>query len=104
MLTLSIELLVEEVKNPTSTLMSAGKSSEKRVVEVMKQANRTLKDLEQFASKFDFTKDKSRDRTKLKRVWDRTKWALQVKDVEDLRKRVIYHNGSINLLLTSAGR
>lgn len=82
--------------------MNAGESSEARAIKVMEQANETLLDLQKFAEKFDFTK--SNDKGKLRRSWQRTKFAFQVKDVDDIRKRIIRHHISINLLLTSSGR
>ena len=50
-LALSVDLLIEELKNDDSTLMQAGDSRRKMVVEVLKESNSTLKDLELFSQK-----------------------------------------------------
>lgn len=99
----SINLLIEEVKSPTSTLIRAGESRVKMVNEMMKQANATLKDLERFAKKYDFG-DREGGRAKLKRTWDKLKFAREKSSIDELRSKVQYHNGAMNLLLTSAGK
>jgi hypothetical protein len=99
----SIDLLIEEVKSPTSTLIRAGESRVNMVNEVMKQANATLKDLEKFAKKYDFG-DKEGGRAKLKRTWDKLKFAREKSTIDELRTKVQYHNGAMNLLLTAAGK
>ena len=50
-LALSLDLLVDEIKNDQSPLVLAGESRQRMVNEVLKQSNATLKDLEIFAQK-----------------------------------------------------
>jgi hypothetical protein len=100
-LALSIDLLIQEIKDKDSTLVRAGESRMRMVGEVMKAANATLKDLELFAKKYDFNSSTAR---KGKRIWDRVKFATEVKSIDALRARVTVHNTRMNLLLTSAGK
>jgi hypothetical protein len=81
----------------------AGESRVKLVENVMKQANGTLKDLERFAQKFDFG-DKDDVKGKMRRAWDRFKFAREKSSIDELRAKVQYYNGALNLLLTSAGK
>jgi hypothetical protein len=100
-LALSMDLLIQEVKDKDSTLVRAGESRMRMVGDVMKAANATLTDLELFAKKYDFNSSNAR---KGKRIWDRVKFATEVKSVDALRTRVSMHNTRMNLLLTSAGK
>src|SRR5436190_2590798 len=40
----------------------------------------------------------------MKRAWDKLMWATEESSVDALRAKVAYHNGVMNLLLTSAGK
>jgi hypothetical protein len=100
-LALALDLLIQEVKDKDSTLVRAGESRLRMVGEVMKAANATLKDLELFAKKYDFNSSTAR---KGNRIWDRVKFATEVKSIDALRARVTMHNTRMNLLLTSAGK
>ncbi|KAF4624065.1 hypothetical protein G7Y89_g14107 [Cudoniella acicularis] len=101
MLALSLDLMIEEIKNPGSPLVLAGEKRSQMVNEIIKQTNSTLKDLELFAKRYDFNKRNGQSRAR--RAWDRAKWALEAKSVDGLRAQITRHNGSMNLLLTSAG-
>jgi hypothetical protein len=100
-LALSIDLLIQEVKDGDSTLMRAGEIRMRMVGELMKAANATLKDLELFAKRYDFNSSSAR---KGKRIWDRVKFATEVRSIDALRARITMHNTRMNLLLTSAGK
>jgi hypothetical protein len=54
-LALSIDLIIQEVKDKNSTLVRAGETRMRMVREVMKETNATLKDLQIFSAKFDFS-------------------------------------------------
>jgi hypothetical protein len=101
-LALSIDLLTQEVKEENSTLVRAGETRMRMVEEVLTQANATLKELEVFAKKHDFTALGSKE--KGKRIWDRVKFSLEVKSVDAMRTKITRHNTTMNLLLTSAGK
>jgi hypothetical protein len=100
-LALSIDLLIQQVKDKDSTLVQAGQSRMRMVGEVMKAANATLKDLELFANRYNFNSSSAR---KGKKIWDRVKFATEVKSIAALRTRIETHNARMNLLLTSAGK
>jgi hypothetical protein len=100
-LALSLDLLIQEVKDKDSTLVRAGESRLRMVGEVMKAANATLKTSSFFAKKYDFNSSTAR---KGKRIWDRVKFATEVKSIDALRARVTMHDTRMNLLLTSAGK
>ncbi|KAE9369869.1 hypothetical protein N431DRAFT_345022 [Stipitochalara longipes BDJ] len=102
LLSQSIDLLIEEVKNPNSILVRAGEVRVDMVNRVMMQANATLKDLEKFANKYEFG-EKAGERRKVKRVWDKFKFARELSSLNELRKKVQDHNGTLMLVLTSAG-
>ena len=62
-----------------------------------------MKSLEKFAKEYDFG-PRAGEKAKYKRIWDRVKFAKEKSSVDALRMKVQYHNGTINLLLTSAGK
>jgi hypothetical protein len=97
----SIQLLMDEVKNPESTLVSAGPVRVEMVNTLMSRALVTLRELQTIKSKHISIDIPSR--SKIKRMWDKTRWALDVPSMEALRAKIQVHNGYISLLLTSAG-
>jgi hypothetical protein len=99
----SIDLLIRETEDPDSILVRAGESRVKLVNNVVMQTSLTLKDLEAFAKKYDFGA-KTGERPKFKRVWDKVKFAREKSSIDALRTKVQYHNGIMNLLLTSVGK
>jgi phosphomevalonate kinase len=103
LLSQSINLLIDEIKNPDSILVRAGEGRVDMVNRIMMQANATLKDLEKFADKYDFSA-KAGERAKVKRVWDKVRFARELSSLDELRKKVQDHNGKMILLLTSAGK
>ncbi|KAL0634113.1 hypothetical protein Q9L58_006992 [Maublancomyces gigas] len=95
----SIQLLQLEAKNPTSTLMSSGEDRIRMVGEIMIRVEETLRELEKYAKKYEglgITK-----RAKRKLLWDKLKWSSEAASLDSLRNKLVYHNGIINLLLTS---
>jgi hypothetical protein len=101
-LLLSIDMLIQEVKDENSTLVRAGENKMRMANLLMKQSNATLKDLEAFAKKYDFNQVIRKDRGR--RIWDRVKFSTDFKSVASLRAKITQHNVAINLLLTSAGK
>jgi len=99
----SIDLLIQELENPDSILIRAGETRVTMVNQVMMQAKGTLHELESFAKKHDFNVGAG-EKPRYKRVWDKVKFAREKSSVDALRLKVQYHNGNMNLLLTSVAR
>jgi hypothetical protein len=97
----SIQLLIDEVKNLESTLVCAGPIRVEMVNTLMSRALETLRELQTIKSKH--ININTPNRSKIKRILDKTKWALDVPSIEALRGKIQVHNGYISLLLTSAG-
>lgn len=76
----------EEFKNKDSVLARAGQDRHKLIGEILARINTTLK-----ALNVCFEKHRnlgSTARKGIKRSWDKIKWALDVKDVDELRSKV----------------
>ena len=43
-------------------------------------------------------------RSKGRRIWDKLKWAVELRSLDDLRAKIAGHNGTLDLLLTFAGK
>ena len=99
----SIDWLVAEIQNSDSTLARSGKERVQLVNDVVKQTKLTLDDLDHLAKKHDF-RAKPMDRAKMKKIWDKIKYAREKSSVDGLKARIHHHNGLINLLLTAAGK
>ena len=97
----SVDFLIDEVENPQSVLVCAGESRCKAVNELMKRVAATLKEMEELAKKHRLV-NQSAGRSKLKRGWDKLKWASDATMVDSLRAKLSYHNGMLGLLLTLA--
>ncbi|MCJ1405014.1 hypothetical protein MMC11_008240 [Xylographa trunciseda] len=97
----SIDFLVDEIKDPESILVSAGESRRQTVNDMMRAIKLTLDDMEKLAAKHRLI-NKSAQRSKLKRGWDKVKWASDLPSVNSLRSRILYQNGILSLLLTLA--
>ncbi|MCJ1384048.1 hypothetical protein MMC17_007164 [Xylographa soralifera] len=96
-----IDFLVDEIKDPGSILVSAGEHRCQTVNDMMKAIRLTLDDMEKLAAKHQLI-NKSAQRSKLKRGWDKVKWASDLPSVNSLRSRISYQNGVLSLLLTLA--
>lgn len=97
----SISILVEDLNNPNSTLIMAGDSRVKLVTEMMAGAKETLTKLQDFAKKHGVIR--TDDRPKVKKGFDRLRYAKDASALNSLRSKLVYHNGVLNLLLTSVG-
>lgn len=97
----SIQLLIDEVKTPESTLVCAGPIRIEMVNSLMNRALKNLRELQTIKSKH--INIDTPHRSKIKRMWDKTKWALDVPSIEALRAKIQVDNGYISLLLTSVG-
>lgn len=103
-LTISINLLVTEVQDRDTVLARSGKDRVDTVNSVLKDTKKTLLDLEKFSKSFNPAYRKYGPLGKVKSAWDKTKFATELPKVDALRARLQYQNGTINLLLISAGK
>lgn len=97
----SISLLVEDLNNPNSTARMAGEDRVKLVNEMMAGAKETLTKLQDFAKKHGVIR--TSDRSQIKKAFDRLRYAKDASTLNSLRSKLVYHNGVMNLLLTSVG-
>ncbi|KAI9734525.1 MAG: hypothetical protein M1834_002125 [Cirrosporium novae-zelandiae] len=98
----AISFLGEEICNPNSTLRQAGQTRVGTVNTMMKQITEILEDLQNVVRKHDLGLAGG-EKAKIQRVWDKVKFANGELALDDLRAKVQYHNGLLNLLLTVAG-
>lgn len=129
-LTTCLKLLQDEVENADSLLVRSGEDRLRMIQEMIKRVEATLLELEKFSAKYAKLLDPSRSKTR--KVWDKFKWSTEMGDIDGLRNKVrnsllkckflirqpplcasninfsglklVYHNGVIHLLLTSAGK
>ncbi|KAF8542005.1 hypothetical protein BDD12DRAFT_730158 [Trichophaea hybrida] len=101
MLSQSIKFLQEEVSNQNSTLVRAGEDRVALVNQVMSRVEETLKELQKCANKYEKLGDVKQPKSK--QIWRRIRWSVDAADLDALRNKLVYHNGIMNLLLTSAG-
>jgi hypothetical protein len=99
----SIDLLVSDSQDPDSILIKAGQDRVNQTNEVMRQTNQTLQGLDQLLRKYNVRRSAEGFRAKTHLAWDKVKYALDKDSTDELRMRLQYHNGSINVLLTSIG-
>ncbi|KAF8543319.1 hypothetical protein BDD12DRAFT_820835 [Trichophaea hybrida] len=97
----TVKILHEEVANPDSVLVKSGEDRIRMVNEMIDRVRDTLNAMEKFAAKYGKMMDN--DRAKWKHRWDKFKWSLEASELDGLRNKLIYHNGVLSLLLTSAG-
>jgi len=101
-LSLSIQLLIEELNDENSTLGQAGETKTRMAKLIMERTKATLKDLKAFAKKYDFNQVTRKGRGR--RIWDKVKFSTDLKSVALLRAKITQHEVAINLILTSAGK
>jgi hypothetical protein len=102
-LSMSINLLVAELQDKNSVLARSGKERVETVRSVLKATKNTLLDLESFSKGFQDSR-KSGALKKIRLVWNKAKFATDMPKIDALRARLQYQNGTINLLLVSAGK
>ncbi|KAL6718697.1 hypothetical protein ACLMJK_002931 [Lecanora helva] len=95
----SLAILREEAQNPDSTLMQAGESRVHLANQVVEGISDTLKKLEKHVTKYQIRDSKS----KAQRILAKCKWSIESSNISALRNKLTYHNGVLNLLLTSVG-
>jgi hypothetical protein len=127
----AIQILQEEVDNEESILRRSGEDRIRMVNEMMGRVADTLKELDKVSKKYDKLleyKDKQKSKGKLSHLkeWrDKFRFSVDAPDLDALRNKVqpqrsfhistlwltsgrtlklVYHNGVLNLLLTSVGK
>ncbi|TAQ88444.1 hypothetical protein B7494_g3230 [Chlorociboria aeruginascens] len=102
-LSMSIDLLVAEVQDGNSTLARSGKDRVEIVNSVLRDTNKTLLELEKLCTTFNLGNRKPSVLGKIVSTWEKARFAKDLPKVDALRARLQYENGTINLLLVSAG-
>ena len=80
----SLNILQEEVKDPTSTLVQAGEDRVRMVNEMVSRVGETLKLLEKFAKNYEILGSGSKKR----QIWARFKWSVDFSKIDALRSKV----------------
>ncbi|KAN0116843.1 hypothetical protein V8E51_002820 [Hyaloscypha variabilis] len=102
-LNMSINLLIAEIKDENSTLARSGEERVNTVNGVLAETKKTLLELEKFSQAFGLCQRKAGAFEKVKSVMNKTKFAIDLPKIDALRARLQYQNGTLNLLLMSAG-
>lgn len=103
-MSMSLNLLLAEVKDDESVLAQSGKERVDTVNSVLASTTGVLNDIDRLSKQFTFMQTKAGVLGKPKAVWDRVKFARDLRRVDALRAKLQYQNGIINLLLISAGK
>ena len=80
----SLNILQEEVKDPTSALVQAGEDRVRMVNEIVSRIGETLKLLEKVAKKYEILGSGSKRR----QIWARFKWSVDFSKIDVLRNKV----------------
>ena len=80
----SLNILQEEVKDPTSTLVQAGEDRVRMVNEMVARVGETLKLLEKVAKKYEILGSGSKRR----QIWAKFKWSVDFSKIDTLRNKV----------------
>jgi hypothetical protein len=97
----SLSLLSDELQDDESILRQAGEDRMALTKNIVCDAEVTLHALDKILCKHDLRGDSKKRRGKLRFAWDRFRFALDFASINKLRGKLQYHNGLINLLLTS---
>ncbi|KAF8247938.1 hypothetical protein K440DRAFT_284300 [Wilcoxina mikolae CBS 423.85] len=98
----AIQLLKEEIEDEESILRRSGDDRVRMVNEMMGRVAETLRELERVSKKYDKLMG-TKSRPAWKQVRDKFRFSVDAPDLDALRNKLLYHNGVINLLLTSVG-
>lgn len=80
----SVNILQEEVKDPTSTLVQAGEDRVRMVNEMISRIGETLKSLDKVAKKYEILGSGSKRR----QIWTKFKWSVDFSKIDGLRNKV----------------
>ena len=82
----SLNILQEEVKDPTSTLVQAGEDRVRMVNEMVSRVGETLKLLEKVAKKYENLGSGSGSIRR--QIWAKFKWSVDFSNIDALRNKV----------------
>jgi hypothetical protein len=102
-LSMSVNLLIEEVQDPGSTLARSGSERVSTINGIVADTMKSLKELEKILQSAGQGQRKGGASDKWKFMRNKTKWAIELPKIESLCARLKFHNGTLNLLLVSAG-
>lgn len=97
--------LEEEVKNENSALSRAGEDRVRNVVAMVGAIMRTLKDVEKIVNRYQVIVGPVTDLKSYSfRLWSKLKWTQEVKVIEDLKQKLMFHTGTITLVMLTVGK
>jgi hypothetical protein len=80
----ALKILKDELDNPDSILVQAGKHRVQMAGEIVSRVDVTLEELQKVIKKYEIIGDAS----KRKRIWERFKWSFEFKSIHSLRSKV----------------
>jgi hypothetical protein len=101
---MSINLLIAEIKDNTSTLARSGEERVKVVNGVLAETKKTLLELEKFSQNFSGGQRKAGAFGKVKSLLNKAQFVMELSKIDALRARLQHQNGNLNLLLMCAGQ
>ncbi|KAF4539561.1 uncharacterized protein LTHEOB_9950 [Lasiodiplodia theobromae] len=99
---LTINKLVEDTKDPDSILVQSGPDRLNLACRALEKTHETLKKLDDLSGKYELLQKPSSNLGKRhfwKRNYDKVKFAAESHTINDLRAKLVFHNGQISLLL-----
>lgn len=97
--------LEEEVKNENSALSRAGEDRVRNVVAMVGALVRTLKAVEKIVNRYQVIVGPVTDlKSYSVKLWSKIKWVQEVKAIEDLKQKLMFHTGTITLVLLTVGK
>ncbi|KAN0112301.1 hypothetical protein V8E51_005252 [Hyaloscypha variabilis] len=99
----SINLLIADIKDKTSTLARSGEERVNVVNGVLAETKKTLLELEKFSQNFRGDQRNAGAFGKVKSVLSKAKYVGELSKIDALRARLQHQNGNLTLLLMCAG-
>lgn len=97
--------LEKEVGNEDSALSRAGEDRVRNVVAMVGAIMRTLKDVEKIVNRYQVIVGPVTDLKSYSfRLWSKIKWTQEIKEIEDLKQKLMFHTGTITLVLLTVGK
>lgn len=101
---MSINLLIADIKDKTSTLARSGEERVNVVNGVLAETKKTLLELEKFSQNFRGDQRNAGAFGKVKSVLSKAKFVGELSKIDALRARLQHQNGNLNLLLMCDGK
>lgn len=94
-----------EVRNEGSALSRAGEDRVRNVVAMVGAITRTLKAVEKIVNRYQLIVGPAGDfKSYGIRLWSKIKWTQEVRAIEDLKQKLMFHTGTITLVLLTVGK